>query len=174
LLALLAERKVRATFFCVGQRAARQPELVKRLVAEGHAVENHSFQHSPMTNLFSIRRLRKDLTRAQDEFRRLTGRGPGFFRPPVGLTNPRIFRVAGELGLKVVGYTTRGLDHRADAPRKIVARLLHKLQPGAILLLHDAGVPRERLLAVAGLLLDKLQAEGYQSLRLDELTATEE
>lgn len=174
LLALLAERKVRATFFCVGQRAARQPELVKRLVAEGHEVENHSFQHSPMTNLFSVPRLREDLARAQDEFRRLTGRAPEFFRPPVGLTNPRVFRVAGELGLKVAGYTARGLDRRPDAPENIAARLLRKLQPGAIFLLHDGGVPRERLLAVAGLLLDKLQAEGYQCLRLDELTAAEE
>jgi peptidoglycan-N-acetylglucosamine deacetylase len=174
LLALLAERKVRATFFCIGQRAAQQPDLVKRMVAEGHAVENHSFQHSPMTNLFSVRRLREDLGRAQDECRRLTGRAPAFFRPPVGLTNPRIFRVAGELNLQVAGYTARGLDRRSDAPERIVARLLRRLQPGAIFLLHDAGVPGARLLAVTGLLLDKLQAEGYQCLRLDELVNGEE
>jgi peptidoglycan-N-acetylglucosamine deacetylase len=174
LLALLAGRSIRATFFCVGRRAAQQPELVKRLVAEGHAVENHSFAHSPATNLFSVRRLRDDLARAQDELRRMTGRAPEFFRPPVGLTNPRIFRVTRRLGLQVAGYTARGLDRRADPPEKIVARLLRKLQPGAIFLLHDAGVPRDRLLAVVTLLLDKLQAAGYQCVRLDELMAGEE
>jgi len=174
LLALLAGRNVRATFFCIGRRAAQQPELVKRQAAAGHAVENHSYQHSPMTNLFSVRRLRDDLARAQDELRRITGRAPEFFRPPVGLTNPRIFRVTRRLGLQVAGYTARGLDRRADPPEKIVARLLRKLQPGAIFLLHDAGVPRARLLAVVTLLLDKLQAAGYQCVRLDELMAGEE
>ena len=171
LLALLAERKVRAAFFCIGKRVARQTELVKRVVAEGHEIENHTFQHSPATNIFSVRRLREELMQAQAEIQRVAGRPPDFFRPPVGLTNPRIFRVTGELGLKVVGYTARGLDRRADAPEKIVGRLLRKLQPGAIFLLHDAGVPRERLLAVVTLLLDKLEAERYQCVRLDELMA---
>jgi peptidoglycan/xylan/chitin deacetylase (PgdA/CDA1 family) len=171
LLALLADRKIRATFFCIGQRVAQLPEVVKRMVAEGHEIENHTFVHSPATNIFSVRRLRKELLQAQAEIQRVAGRAPEFFRPPVGLTNPRIFRVTGELGLKVAGYTARGLDRRADAPEKIAARLLRKLQPGAIFLLHDAGVPRERLLAVVTLLLDKLEFEGYQCVRLDELMA---
>ena len=169
LLALLAQRKVRATFFCIGKRISQQPELVKRMAAEGHRIENHTFQHSPATNLFSVARLREELTRTQTEIQQATGRASDFFRPPVGLTNPRIFRVTGELGLKVVGYTARGLDRRNDPPEIIVARLRRKLQPGAIFLLHDAGVPRERLLAVVSLLLDKLEADGYQCVRLGEL-----
>jgi len=171
LLDLLAERKIRATFFCIGNRVSQQPELIRRMTADGHEIENHTFQHSPATNLFSLRRLRDDLSQAQTEIQRATGRAPAFFRPPVGLTNPRIFRVTGELGLKIVGYTARGLDRRTDVPEKIVGRLLRKLHPGAIFLLHDAGVPRERLLAVATLLLDKLEAGGYQCVRLDELMA---
>lgn len=171
LLALLSDRKVRATFFCIGQRVAKLPEVVKRMVAEGHEIENHTFQHSPLTNIFSVRRLREELVQAQVEIQRAAGRAPEYFRPPVGLTNPRIFRVTGELGLKVAGYTARGLDRRADTPEIIVGRLLRKPQPGAIFLLHDAGVPRERLLAVVTLLLDKLEAGGYQCVRLDELMA---
>jgi peptidoglycan/xylan/chitin deacetylase (PgdA/CDA1 family) len=174
LLALLAERNVRATFFCIGSRMASQPELVKRIVAEGHAVENHSFQHSTRTNIFPIARLREDLLLAQNECQRLTGRAPVFFRPPVGLTNPRIFRVTRELGLTLAGYTARGLDRRPDAPEKIVGRLLARLQPGAIFLLHDAGVPRDRMLAAVTLVLDKLQAAGYGCVRLDELMAEHE
>ena len=171
LLALLATRNVHATFFCVGKRVAQHPELVKRMAAAGHEIENHTFAHSPATNIFSARRLLDELSRTQVEIKRVAGRAPVFFRPPVGLTNPRIFRVADEMGLKVIGYTARGLDRRVDAPEKIAGRLLRKLQPGAIFLLHDADVPRERLLTVVALLLDKLEAEGYQCLRLDELTA---
>jgi peptidoglycan/xylan/chitin deacetylase (PgdA/CDA1 family) len=169
LLTLLAERKIRATFFCIGKHVSRQPELVKRMVAEGHRIENHTFQHSPATNIFSLPRLRKELTRAQAEIQQATGRAPVFFRPPAGLTNPRIFRITGELGLKVAGYTARGLDRRNVSADKITQRLLRKIQPGAIFLLHDAGVPRERLLATVTMLLDKLEANGYQCLRLDEL-----
>jgi len=169
LLALLAERKVRATFFCIGERVVQQPELVKRIVADGHRIENHTFRHNPVTNLYSVRRLHDELAWAQAEIQRVTGRAPEFFRPPVGLTNPRVFCVTDGLGLKVAGYTARGLDRRADAPEKIAGRLLRKLRPGAIFLLHDAGVPRERLLAVVTLLLDRLEAAGYQCVRLDEL-----
>ena len=169
LLALLAQRKVRATFFCIGKRISQQPELVKLMAAEGHRIENHTLQHSPATNVFSLARLREELTRAQAEIQKASGRAPEFFRPPVCLTNPRIFRVTGELGLKVVGYTARGLDRRNDPPEIIVERLMRKLQPGAIFLLHDAGVPRKRLLAVVTLLLDKLEADGYHCVRLDEL-----
>jgi peptidoglycan/xylan/chitin deacetylase (PgdA/CDA1 family) len=171
LLGLLAQRQIRATFFQIGERAGGQPELVGRIVAAGHEIENHTFQHSVWTNLFSLPRLRAELSLAQRELQRVTGRAPVFFRPPVGLTNPRVFRAAGELGLQVVGYTARGLDRRADPPEKIAGRLLRRLRPGAILLLHDGGVPRERLLAVVTLLLDKLQAGGYQCVRLDELMA---
>jgi peptidoglycan/xylan/chitin deacetylase (PgdA/CDA1 family) len=172
LLALLAERGIRATFFCIGSRVAQYSDLGRRLVAEGHEVENHSQGHSYWTNLFSPRRLRADLIEAQREIQSVTGRVPLYFRPPMCLTNPRVFRVVGELGLRVTTYTARGLDRRPDPPGRIAARLLRDLQPGAILLLHDGGVPAERLVAVVKLLLDRLQADGYQCVRLDEL-ATE-
>jgi len=174
LLALLAERKVRATFFCIGERVDRAPELARRSAMEGHSVENHTFRHSPLTNFFSVARLRADLTRAQEAILRATGRAPVFFRPPMGLTNDRVFRAAGELGLGVAGYTARGLDRRADAPDRIAGRLLRKLRPGAVFLLHDAGAPRMRLLAVVTLVLDGLHAAGYECVRLDELRTEHE
>jgi len=171
LLNLLEKARIRATFFQIGERVRRQPELVARMVADGHEIENHTFQHSVWTNVFSVRRLRAELSLAQQEIQRVTGRTPVFFRSPAGLTNPRIFRATRRLGLQVVGYTARGLDRRADPPEKILGRLLRGLRPGAILLLHDAGVPRERLLAVVTMLLDKLKADGYLCVRLDELLA---
>ena len=172
LLALLAERQARATFFLIGSKVANQPQLARQIVAAGHTAENHSYQHSPFTNLFLENRLSRELMAAQTEIERATGRLPIFFRPPAGLTNPRIFRVAHKLKLQVTGYTARGLDRRPDAPEKIVGRLLAKLRPGAIFLLHDAGVPKERLLRVVTLLLDRLQAEGYRCVPLDELNTT--
>lgn len=169
LLDLLARRGARATFFCVGSRVADHPELVRRIVEEGHEVENHSHEHNPWTNLFGVGRLRNDLSRAQEQLRQATGRAPVFFRPPMGLTNQRVYRVAVELGLTVTGYSARGRDRRADSPQTIASRLLRGLEPGSILLLHDRGVPRERLLAVVAIALDRLRSDGFECVRLDEL-----
>lgn len=169
LLDLLANRGVRATFFCVGRQLAQHPELARQIQAAGHQIENHSFLHSPWTNLFSVNRLKQDLQQAQDLIHRVTGRQPVFFRPPVGLTNLRVFRVARELELEVVGYSARGLDQTQRPPQSIVSRITRRLRPGAILALHDGGVPVDHLLAVVQLLLDKLQAEGYSLAPLGEL-----
>ena len=87
------------------------------------------------------------------------------------LTNQRVFRVAADLGLTVVGYTARAWDRRPDPPARIAARLLRRVRPGALLLLHDGGVPAERLLAVVTSVIDSLQANDYQCRRLDELVA---
>ena len=174
LLQLLAERQVPATFFCIGNRVAAQPEQARRMVAAGHQLENHTQRHSPYTNLFSVPQLREELALAQTEIQRATGQAPKLFRPPVGLTNPRVFRVTRELGLRVIGYTARGLDRRNDPPEKIANRLLDRLQPGAIFLLHDAGVPTTRLLTVVTLVLDRLLADGYRCVRLDELLTEDE
>jgi peptidoglycan/xylan/chitin deacetylase (PgdA/CDA1 family) len=173
LLELLARRGVKAAFFCVGEQVARQPELARQIAAQGHLVENHSYQHHRWTNLFSVSRLRADLNQAQAAIRQATSRAPVFFRPPMGLTNQRVFAVARELGLRVAGYTARGCDKHPVPPERIVARLLRRLSPGAIFLLHDGGVPASQLLAVVTMLLDKLEVAGYTCLRLDELIAGE-
>ncbi len=174
LLDLLASRGVRATFFCVGQRVARHPELARRIAAEGHLVENHSYLHSSWMNLFSVERLRADLTQAQEEIARVTGRRPTFFRPPSFLTNPRVFRVVRELNLTVAAARRLGLDRQPNSAERIAARVLRGVRPGGIILLHDGGVPADRLLAVVTTIIDKLQADGYECLRLDELVSCEE
>jgi peptidoglycan/xylan/chitin deacetylase (PgdA/CDA1 family) len=173
LLRLLAQRGVRATFFCIGERVARHPDLARRIVAEGHAIENHAHRHDPWTNLFSAAQLRAELSAAQKEIQRLTGRAPAFYRPPMGLTNQRVFRVARELGLRVTGYTARGRDTRPATTEQVLARLARGIVPGGILLLHDGGVSTERLVAIVTRLLDRLEADGFQCLRLDELPASE-
>ena len=172
LLDQLGRAGVRATFFCVGERVAHHPELARLVASEGHLIGNHSWGHRRGTNLFSVARLREDLQRAQAEIARVTGQSPAFFRPPMGLTNPRIFRVVRELNLMVIGWSARGFDRREPSPERIVGRLMRGLRPGAILLLHDGGVPAERLRKVVELLIDKLKAQGYQPVRLDELMAT--
>jgi peptidoglycan/xylan/chitin deacetylase (PgdA/CDA1 family) len=169
LLDLLRQQNVGAAFFCVGQRVAAQPELAARIVREGHLLENHSYTHNNATNIFTVARLRGELTRTQAAIEEATGVAPKLFRPPMGLSNPRIFRVARALGLTVIGWTARGLDTKLTEPEQIVARIVRKLQPSAIILLHDGNIPAKRLLPTVKTLLDTLSALGYEVVRLDKM-----
>jgi peptidoglycan/xylan/chitin deacetylase (PgdA/CDA1 family) len=169
LLETLRNAGVKAAFFCVGAKVAAHPELAAQIAREGHLVENHSFGHSNGTNFFTTGRLRAELTQAQTTIEQATGKRPQLFRPPMGLSNPRVFRAARALNLKVIGWTARGLDTKLREPAEIVARLVARLRPGAILLLHDGNIPAERLVAMVQNLLDKLRADGYEVVRLDRI-----
>lgn len=174
LLDLLARKRARATFFCIGKRAARHLDLTRRIAAEQHLIGNHTYAHSRVTNLFGEVRLRADLARAQEEIARAAGRTPEFFRPPMMLTNQRVFRVTRALSLTVAGCSVRGYDLRGGNAEAVLHRVLRGLKPGAIIALHDGGVSPDRLVGLVERLLDQLYAQGYRCLRLDELVACAE
>jgi len=171
LLDLLRETGVQATFFAIGRRVIAESEVATRIVREGHLLESHSHAHQNTTNFFGVRRLRTELNEAQMAVRRATGIAPRMFRPPMGLSNPRVFRVARDLGLTVVGWTARGFDTQSTDPQRIVQRITRRLQPGAIILLHDGNIPRDRLVATVKLLLDTLRGLEYEVVRLDRMLA---
>src|SRR5262245_58148383 len=169
LLDLLRAEQVPAAFFCVGQRVESARDLAARIVREGHLLENHSFAHSNLTNFFGVGRLQAELERTQSVVRDATGIAPTLFRPPMGLSNPRVFEAARAMGLKVIGWSARGLDTQTDEPERVVTRIVRRLGPGAIILLHDGNIPAERLLLTVKLLLANLRERGYEIVRLDRM-----
>jgi len=172
LLDVLREARVQAAFFCIGERVAAHPELAARIAREGHLVENHSYHHSRVTNFFGVRRLRGELARTQAIIERTIGVAPTCFRPPMGLSNPRVFRAARAEGLQVVGWTARGFDTRALDPGRIVKRILRGIAPGGVVLLHDGDIAADRLVATVRELLVSLRARGYQVTRLDRVLSS--
>lgn len=169
LLDLLQAAKVEAAFFCVGRNVAANPGLAARSVREGHLLQNHSYAHSHFTNFFSTTRLQAELQRTQAEIEKTTGIAPEFFRPPMGLSNPQTFQAARSLDLKVIGWTIRSLDTITTSPEQIVARIARRLEPGAIILLHDGNIPATRLVPTVKLLLATLRERGYDVVRLDKM-----
>lgn len=169
LLDLLKAEQVTAAFFCVGRQVAASPELARRIVNGGHLLENHSFGHSHFTNFFSLNRLKSELVQTQAAIQSATGTTARFFRPPMGLSNPRTFRAARDLGLKVIGWSARGLDTVTPDPEKVVARILRQVRPGTIILLHDGNIPAERLVLTMRLLLARLREREYEIVRLDQM-----
>jgi peptidoglycan-N-acetylglucosamine deacetylase len=169
LLDVLKQENVTATFFCVGQRVGKERELCARIVREGHLIGNHSFAHSNLMNFFGPGQLRSEMNQTQTAIRDATGVEAKFFRPPMGLSNPLVFQAARKLGLKVIGWSVRSLDTLTPEPERVVERILRKVTPGAIILLHDGNMPAERLVLTMRLLLARLRERGYEVVRLDQL-----
>ena len=169
LLDWLREEKISAAFFAVGERVVANPELAARIVREGHLLENHSYAHSYATNFFGVARLREEMRRTQSAVQDATGQAPRLFRPPMGLSNPRTFRAAKLEGLRVIGWSARGLDTQCADPEVVVRRILRCVRPGGIILLHDGNIPAERVLATVKLVAAGLRERGYEIVRLDQL-----
>ena len=141
-LDLLDRYDAQATFFCVGEKARRFPDLCREIVRRGHAVENHSQHHRHYFSLLGTRGLMRELQAAQDTFTTITGQRPLFFRAPAGLRNPFLDPVLSRLGLTLASWSVRGFDTRIGDASRVKSSLLRGLRAGAILLLHDGNAAR--------------------------------
>ena len=138
LLEVLARHDVKATFFLTGKQVAANPELVRRIVAEGHVVGNHTYSHSGWFPLLNLRNTVRELDDASRAIEEVTALRPRLFRPPFGVTNPTIARAVKELRLLPIGWSIRSFDTVSRTPRaKVLARMMRRLHAGAVILLHD-------------------------------------
>jgi peptidoglycan/xylan/chitin deacetylase (PgdA/CDA1 family) len=162
-LDLLDQYRAKASFFCVGEKAAAHPEIAREIVRRGHSVENHSQRHSAAFALYGIFRLRRDVEAAQAVLGGITGRAPRFFRAPAGLRSPLLDPVLARCGLRYVSWTRRGLDGVDRDPARVLRRLAGALAAGDILLLHDS---RPAVLAVLPQLLERIERQGLTPVTL--------
>lgn len=172
-LDLLQAHGVRATFFCIAQRAAAHPELVREIVARGHSVQNHSFRHRHNFSLLGPGGFARELALAQQTLAALSGDMPRFFRAPAGLRNPFLQPVLSRLGLRLTSWTRRGFDTRESDAQRVLARLVSGLAAGDILLLHDGHCARTPdgqpvVLQVLPPLLAQLHRVGLRCVTLPE------
>lgn len=172
-LDLLARASARATFFCVGEQALRHPELCRRLVAEGHEVENHGQRHPTLASLMGPGGWRREVAQGADTLQSLTGRRPVYYRAVAGLRNPFLDPVLHRLGLQLASWTRRGFDTRTREPSRVLQRLLKGLQAGDVLLLHDGHAARTAdgqpvIVAVLPALIEALRARGLRPVTLGE------
>jgi peptidoglycan/xylan/chitin deacetylase (PgdA/CDA1 family) len=172
-LDILDRYGAQATFFCVGEKAARHPALCREIAQRGHAVENHTQHHRHTFAFLGPRALTREIQAAQTTLGAVTGHIPVFFRAPAGLRNPFLDPVLSKLGLHLVAWTRRGFDTRTADAATVSRRLLHDLEAGAILLLHDgnsarapAGVPV--IIEVLPVLLDAAAAKGLRLVTLPD------
>lgn len=146
-LEVLGRYNIKATFFLVGEKVDRHPELVRQMVQEGHIVANHTFSHKGVFPLSSRRVVEQEILACSRSIKAAVGLSPLLFRPPFGVTNPIIGKAVDHCGLQAIGWSVRSLDTVAKSEREDVCRRVEaKLHPGAIILLHDRCAKSDELL----------------------------
>lgn len=163
LLDLLDAYDAKATFFLVAQRAAKRPELVREIIRRGHDIGNHSDSH-PQAWFWALgpKRMRREITEAQEALTTLAGRAPRWFRAVVGMSNPFVHAPLRDLGLARVAWSARGFDGVGRSADAVLSRLEPNLSPGAIVLLHEGGAGG-RHIDVMRRVLDALKARGLRA-----------
>lgn len=135
ILTILAREQIHATFFVVGHKVLRYPDVARRMTAEGHTLGNHSWDHARLSAL-SYRGIVWQLTSTQEAVARVTGVRPTLFRPPYGATNANVARAAGAAGLQTVMWGVDPRDWAQPGSGAITNRVLGSSGPGSIVLLH--------------------------------------
>lgn len=163
ILDVLKTRGAVATFFIVGKNVTGQEPLVGRILAEGHSVGIHTFSHANTFPLYSKRLMVNDIDACKSILDRLSGRDVRLFRPPFGVVNPTVSYAVKKLGLKTVGWSIRSFDtrdYRQDdkSCSLVLDRIMRRIKPGSVILLHDR-LQGESVLVSR--LLDLLDVAGY-------------
>lgn len=169
ILDALKKHNVSATFFVVGHYLESAPDLVKRMVEEGHTVGNHTYTHPDMSAISSMDAFRKEMEDVENKYKEITGQDMvKFYRPPQGKYSMENLKMAQELGYHTFFWSLAYVDwYQDDQPSKEEAfeKLIGRIHPGSIVLLHSTSTTNGEILDE---LLGKWEDMGYRFGTLDE------
>lgn len=137
LLDLLSDHGVTATFFVTGRRAAAYPALINAILERGHTIGNHSFDHDSLVAFKGAKRIGREIFKAQQVLADL-GVSPLLFRPPVGITYPGLGKALAGVGLTAVTFSCRARDGGNRSVNHLSERILRRVRPDDIIMLHDS------------------------------------
>jgi peptidoglycan/xylan/chitin deacetylase (PgdA/CDA1 family) len=165
-LNLLQKFNAKATFFCIGTQIEKYSDILKRTIAEGHVIGNHTYSHSNSIGFFSTAKVLKEIEKNDALLSTAVGHKIKLFRPPFGVTNPNIARAVSMTGHHVIGWNIRSLDTLNIDENAIFERIKKRIQPGGIILLHDTSLKTVKVLER---LLLFLQSENYEMVTIATL-----
>ena len=170
ILDVLKKHDVKAAFFLVGNYLKTSPELVKRMVSEGHTVGNHTYSHPDMSAISTEDDFREELSKLEDEYKSVTGKEMlKYYRPPQGKYSEANLKMAKDLGYRTIFWSLAYVDwYESDQPTKEEAfnKLIPRVHPGAIVLLHSTSKTNAEILDE---LLIKWENMGYKFKSITEL-----
>jgi peptidoglycan-N-acetylglucosamine deacetylase len=166
ILHLLGRYNAKATFFCIGKNIEKHPEILKKIVDDGHVIGNHSYSHSRFFDFFRKDQVAQELEDTDIIIEKMIGKKPSFFRPPYGVTNPAIRKALAITKHKVIGWNIRSMDGMIKNETIIFNRIVRRVAPGSVVLLHDTSI---NTVSVLERLLLFLQQHNYKVVPLEEL-----
>lgn len=170
ILDILKEVKVPAAFFVVKPYINSEPDLIKRMVDEGHLVCNHSSHHPSMAQIHDKEKFQKEFTEVEDAYKEVTGKDmPKYFRPPMGKYSKESLEMTKELGYKSIFWSFAYKDwlvKNQPTENYGIKKIMNGAHPGCIMLLHAVSDTNTKIL---GTVIKDLQAEGYEFKSLDDI-----
>lgn len=161
----LASLKAPATFFVIGKQAVHYPKLLRRMIAEGHAIGNHSWSH-PWFWKLAPAAMRSQLDATDAAIRKITGVEPKYVRPPYGNVNGAVKKAAKSRGLAIIDWSIDPEDWKVRNTTSVVDRVVAAARPGAIILSHDLYPTTRKAIRP---IIERLRAKGYVFVSLDDL-----
>lgn len=163
----LKKNNAKATFFISGPWAKKHPEFPKRIVADGHEVASHGEEHINLSQ-YSQEDVKKNILAAHQNIKDVTGVEPNLIRTPNGDWNDMVLTTAEELNYKVIQWSTDSLDWKKPGVEAITDRVLKKVHPGAIILMHASDTCLQTPDALPRVL-EGLKKQGYELVTVSEL-----
>jgi peptidoglycan/xylan/chitin deacetylase (PgdA/CDA1 family) len=164
-LSKLSRYGVKATFFIIGKNAEKHPELVEKIVEAGHIVGNHSYHHSKKFDFIKTKEIVAEIEKANTVIQNIIGKKPLYFRPPFGITHPRIARAIRQTKMKPVAWSLRTYD-TTRSKEKVIKLLKKKLNGGDIILLHDN---HKEVLDILDFVIPFAEESGFKFVNIDQL-----
>jgi peptidoglycan/xylan/chitin deacetylase (PgdA/CDA1 family) len=166
ILQILKDNNIEAAFFCIGKNIPGNEIILKQIHNEGHIIGNHSFSHHFLFDLFSAKKMCKDLARLDEMIESLIGLKPKLFRPPYGVINPMVRNAIIKSRYIPISWNVRSLDTVIKNEQKLLNKVNQSLKPGAIFLFHDTS---KTTLTILSAFIQHVKESGYEIVRLDKM-----
>lgn len=170
ILKILKEEGIQASFFCIGNRIAGNETLLQEMDADGHIIGNHSYSHHFWFDMFSAKKMLRDLEQMDEAMFKAVGYTTSLFRPPYGVTNPNLRKAVIRGQYIPIGWSVRSLDTVIKDEEKLLNRLCARIEPGGIFLFHDTC---KITLDILPEFIQEVKKRGFQIVPLDKLLALE-
>lgn len=169
ILATLKQQKVKATFFVIGKHVKLYPQTLKQVVAEGHAIGNHTWSHE--YGSYSEAAAARELDETAKLVYKITGVNTALFRPPAGILNNGLVATAQEKKYAVITWSVDSKDWltRGSTSQSLVESVLKDVKPGGIILMHDGGGDRTTTVQALPQIITQLKKQGYTFVTVPEL-----
>ncbi|MBX2965381.1 MAG: polysaccharide deacetylase family protein [Cyclobacteriaceae bacterium] len=165
-LEILKAHQVQGTFFCIGSRINKNPNLLLQIKNEGHLIGNHTYNHKSTFGFLPAKSVSRELHNTDKQIEEIIGKKPRYFRPPYGVTNPMIAKAIAEGNYTTIGWSIRSFDTIIKDPVKLFSRVTAPLSSGDIILFHDYS---NSMIEVLPKFIQYAKHKGMQFALLDEL-----